>query len=396
MRISRVRAMLTLASCALPLLAQFACGGSDSQRAAAPAPATPAASARAARAPFGTIDGAAVEIITLTNPTGLEVRAITYGGIIISLRTPDRQGNFDDIVLGYATAEEYARNNSPYFGAIVGRYANRIARARFTLDGKTYQLAANNGPNHLHGGMKGFDKAIWKAEPFHDARNAGVVFSGRSAAGEEGYPGNLDVRVTYTLTDRNQLVIDYEATTDAPTVVNLTHHSYWNLAGAGSRDILDHRLQIDADSYTPVDATLIPTGELAPVDGTPFDFRQPTAIGARITQDNQQLKYGPGYDHNFVLKRRGSPEPVARLIEPTTGRTLEVETTEPGMQFYSGNFLDGTITGKDGRVYRKHYGLCLETQHFPDSPNQNHFPSTVLRPGDEFTSRTIYTFGVEK
>ncbi len=357
------------------------------------APAAP----RVARAPFGTLPGGrAVEVFTITNAAGLEVRVMTYGGIVVSLRVPDRNGHLDDVVLGYDTAAEYAKND-PYFGAIIGRYGNRIAKGRFTLDGQTYQLATNNGPNHLHGGVKGFDKVIWNGEPFQDARGAGVIFTYTSADGEEGYPGTLKVRVVYTLTGRNELAVEYHATTDNPTIVNLTHHSYFNLAGQGSRTVLDHRLQIDADRYTPVDATLIPTGELAPVEGTPFDFRKPTPIGARIDADHQQIGYGPGYDHNWVLNRKGEGlQMAARVVEPTTGRTLEIATTEPGLQFYSGNFLDGTITGKQGRVYKKRTGFCLETQHFPDSPNHENFPSTILRPGQEHVSRTVMTFGVEK
>jgi aldose 1-epimerase len=262
----------------------------------------------------------------------------------------------------------------------------------FTLDGVSHKLATNNGPNHLHGGLKGFDKVMWRGEE----RQNGVTFTYTSADGEEGYPGTLVARVTYTLTDRNELAIEYEATTDKPTVVNLTHHSYFNLAGQGARDVLEHRLQIDADRFTAVDATLIPTGELTPVAGTPFDFRQPTPIGQRINADDPQLKLGLGYDHNFVLTTAGDDlHHAARVVEPSTGRTLDVATTEPGLQFYSGNFLDGTITGKQGRVYQKRYGFCLETQHFPDSPNKPRFPSTVLRPGESYRSKTVLTFGVE-
>lgn len=352
---------------------------------------------RVTRAQWGAMpDGTPVELFTIRNANGIEVRAMTWGAIIVSLRTPDRDGRLDDVVLGFDAAAGYA-NNEPYFGAIVGRYANRIATGRFTLDGRTYQLATNNGPNHLHGGARGFDKHSWDGQPFENERGAGVVFSRVSPDGEEGYPGNLEVQVTYTLTDRNELAIDYEATTDKATPVNLTHHTYWNLAGQGSRDVLDHRLQIEADRYTPVDETLIPTGELAPVEGTPFDFRRSTAIGARIGREDPQLRNGRGYDHNWVLNSAaGSLRRAARVTEPTTGRTLEVATTEPGMQFYSGNFLDGTITGKQGRVYRQRYGFCLETQHFPDSPNRAAFPSTTLRPGDKYASRTVWTFGVAR
>lgn len=355
--------------------------------------------AKLTRAPFGrTPDGQAVEVFTL-NASGLEVRAVTYGGIILSLATPDREGRLADIVLGYDSLEGYVRA-SPYFGAIVGRYANRIARGRFTLDGTSYRLATNNGPHHLHGGTRGFDKMVWGAEPVEHAGGVGVAFTHTSPAGDEGYPGTLSARVTYTLTDRHELIVDYHATTDQATPVNLTQHSYFNLAGqgAGRRDVLDHELTIFADRFTPVDATLIPTGALAPVEGTPFDFRTETPIGARIAGDDPQLRHGGGYDHNFVLNGPPSGAPgglahAARVREPTSGRTLDVFTTEPGLQFYSGNFLDGSITGKGGSVYGRRAGFCLETQHFPDSPNQRAFPSAILRPGTAYRSRTTFVFG---
>jgi len=337
----------------------------------------------------------AAELFTLTNGNGVELRAIPYGARIQSLRVPDRQGQLDDVVLGFETAAEYEKAN-PYFGAVVGRYANRIGNARFELDGRTYQLAANNGKNHLHGGVKGFDKVIWKGESVTDTRGQSVRFAYTSADGEEGYPGALDVRVTYTLTNNNELIVDYRATTTAKTIVNLSQHSYFNLAGQASRDVLDHEMQIDADRYTPVDDGLIPTGELAPVEGTPFDFRAATTIGQRIGDDHPQLKLGRGYDHNFVLTRTGDGlQRAARVTEPSTGRTMEVWTTEPGMQFYSGNFLDGSITSKQGRVVRQRFGFCLETQHFPDSPNKPSFPSTVLEPGAEYRSTTVYRFGIQ-
>ncbi len=357
---------------------------------------SPDREARISQAPFGsTPDGAAVKAFTFTNAHGVEVRAITYGAIIVSLRVPDRAGQMDDIVLGYDSLDAYLRA-SPYFGAIVGRYGNRIAKGRFTLDGKTYQLATNNGANHLHGGIKGFDKVVWQAEPFQSDSGVGVAFSHISPDGEEGYPGTLAARVTYTLTDRDELIVDYHATTDKPTPVNLTQHSYFNLAGDGRRDILGHELWINADSFTPVDSTLIPTGAIAPVEGTPFEFRTPTAIGARIGADDQQLRFGGGYDHNFVLRDEdASPSHAARVVEPSTGRTLDIYTTEPGIQFYSGNFLDGSITGKGGHVYRHRYGFCLETQHYPDSPNHLQFPSTIVRPGQEYRSRTVFVFGVQ-
>jgi aldose 1-epimerase len=348
------------------------------------------------REPFGRMpDGTTVGVYTMRNDQGIEVRAMDYGGIILSLETPDREGQLDDIVLGYDSLDGYLEE-TPYFGAIVGRYANRIANGRFTLDGTTYQLATNNGPNHLHGGIRGFDKVVWSGEPFESGDSAGVRFRYRSVDGEEGYPGNLDVTVTYTLTADNTLVIGYHAVTDAPTPVNLSQHSYFNLAGAGSPDILDHRLVIYAGRYTPVDSTLIPRGDIDATGGTPFDFTLPTAIGERIDADDEQLRYGGGYDHNFVLNRTvsGGMVHAAEVLDPSSGRTLDVWTTEPGFQFYSGNFLDGSITGKNGQVYYHRYGFCIETQHFPDSPNHPEFPSTILRPGEEYHSTTVWRFGV--
>jgi aldose 1-epimerase len=356
---------------------------------------TPPRRAHVTGASFGqTADGKPVTLYTLTNANGLELRAMTYGAIITAVKTPDRAGVMSDIVLGYDRVDGYV-SASPYFGALVGRYGNRIAKAQFTLDAHAYALAKNNGPNHLHGGLKGFDKAVWDAVPSAEA--AAVTFSRTSPDGEEGYPGNLKARVTYTLTDKNELVVEYHATTDKATPINLTQHSYFNLAGEGSGDILGHELTIHADRFTPVDATLIPTGRLAPVEGTPFDFRKPTAIGARIGMAHEQLINGKGYDHNWVLNRSGQGlQPAARVVDPRSGRTLDVATTEPGVQFYSGNFLDGTITGKAGHVYKQRTGLCLETQHFPDSPNQPAFPSTILRPGEVYSSKTVFTFGVTK
>jgi len=347
--------------------------------------------------PFGsTPDGQAVELFTLTNPQGLEIKAITYGGIIISLKTPDAVGQFADIVLGYDNLQDYI-DASPYFGAIIGRYGNRIGGAQFELNGESYALAANDGPNHLHGGVMGFDKVVWEGKPFESDSGVGVVFSYTSPDGEEGYPGTLQVQVTYTLTRSDELIVDYMATTDQPTPVNLTQHSYFNLAGDGAGDILDHELMIAADQITPVDATLIPTGEQDPVEGTPFDFRTPHRIGERISANDPQIEFGGGYDHNFVLNGTlaGDLTLAARVSEPTTGRTLEIETTEPAIQFYSGNFLDGSITGKGGAVYEFRTGFCLETQHSPDSPNKPGFPSTILRPGEEYRSRTVFRFGVE-
>jgi aldose 1-epimerase len=347
------------------------------------------------RTAFGrTPSGDAVEAFTLTNAHGLEMRAVTYGGIIVSLSVPDRGGRVADVVLGHDSLEEYLSDSS-YFGAIIGRFANRIAGARFAVDGKTYRLAANDGPNHLHGGRAGFDRVVWRAAPFHADDGAGVALSYRSPDGEEGYPGNLDVQVTYTLTDRNELVVDFLATTDQATPVNLTQHSCFNLTGDGAGDVLGHLLRINADLMTPVDESLIPTGRLAPVAGGPFDFRTLTGIGARIATDDEQLRRGRGYDHNFVLSRGQSGlVHAARVVEPTSGRTLDVHTTEPGLQFYSGNSIDGRVIGKAGRVYGPRSGLCLETQHYPDSPNQPGFPSTLLRPDAQYRSRTVFAFGV--
>jgi aldose 1-epimerase len=347
------------------------------------------------RAPFGsTKDGKAVELYTMTNTNGIVVRAMTYGGIITNIQVPDRAGALGDIVLGFDTLDGYLAG-SPYFGAIVGRYGNRIAKGQFTLDGRTYKLAVNNGPNHLHGGIKGFDKVVWNATSVDNASGVGLTLQRVSPDGEEGYPGNLEATITYTLTDKNELMIDYRATTDKATPVNLTQHTYFNLAGSG--DILGHELMLNADRYTPVDATLIPTGELAKVDGTPFDFRKATAIGARINQPDPQLKNGNGYDHNWVVNRKGEGlQLAARVLEPRSGRTLEVATTQPGVQFYSGNFLDGTLKGKRGAVYEFRNGFCLETQHFPDSPNHQDFPTTILRPGETYSTRTVFTFGTQK
>lgn len=345
---------------------------------------------------FGqTGDGRPVDLFTLTNSKGLEIRAINYGGIIVSLRVPDKSGNLGDIVLGYDKVDGYLQNPT-YFGAIVGRYANRIAHATFTLDGVKYTLAKNDGPNSLHGGLNGFNKQLWEAKEFKNGKGVGVGFSYLSKDGEEGYPGNLKVKVIYTLTDDNQLIVDYEATTDKATPLNLSQHTYFNLAGEGNGDILGHHLLLNADRFTPVDKTLIPTGELRAVQGTPTDFSKPTTIGARINNDYEQLVLGHGYDHNWVINRKDNSLTRAAMVhEPTSGRVLEVLTTEPGLQFYSGNFLDGTITGKNGHVYKQRYGFCLETQHFPDSPNHPDFPSTILRPGKTFHSQTVFKFSTE-
>lgn len=343
---------------------------------------------------FGTQDGRQVNLYTLTNSHGVEIKAMNYGGIIISIKVPDRKGQIADIVLGHDKLEGYIPN-PPYFGAIVGRYANRIANGEFTLDGKTYHLPKNDGPNTLHGGTdKTFNKVVWDAEPLKG--KTGVAFSYLSHDGDDGFPGNLHMKVTYTLTDTNELVIDYEATTDKATPINVSQHSYFNLKGQGDGDILDHEIMINADRFTPVDKNLIPTGELRPVKGTPFDFTKPTRIGSRIEDNYDQLVLGHGYDHNFVLNRKGSGLVLAaRVYEPTTGRVLEVSTTQPGVQFYTGNFLDGTITGKDNKVYKRRYGFCLETQHFPDSPNHPAFPNTILKPGEKFHQTTVFKFSAK-
>jgi aldose 1-epimerase len=341
---------------------------------------------------FGRLpDGTDVGLFVLRNDNAVEVRVIAYGAIVVSIRTPDRQGESADIVLGCDDLAGYL-TPTPYFGAVVGRYGNRIARGRFTLDGATYQLAVNNGVNHLHGGIRGFDKVVWQVSASTPQRDNAVVFTYTSADGEEGYPGMLQASVTYTLTANNELAIEYQATADKPTPVNLTNHSYFNLAGDGRGDILQHLLTIDADRFTPVDDTMIPTGTLAPVEGTPFDFRRETAIGARIDSADEQIRRGLGYDHNFVVRGAPGLRRAARLVEPRRGRTLDVATTEPGLQFYSGNLLAGE-PGKAGRRYEKRTGLCLETQHFPDSPNHPEFPSTILRPGDTYRSKTVFAFG---
>ena len=333
---------------------------------------------------------------TLTNSHGLEVHAMNYGGIILSIRVPDRKGQFADVVLGHDALEGYTPN-PPYLGAIVGRYANRIANGTFTLDGKTYTLPKNDGPNTLHGGTtRTFDRVVWDAEPLKG--KTGVAFSFLSKDGEEGFPGNLKIKVTYTLTDGNALLIDYEATSDKATPINVSQHSYFNLKGEGNGDILDHEIMINADRFTPVDKNLIPTGELRPVKGTPLDFTKSTKIGSRIDDNYEQLVLGHGYDHNFVLNSKPDQNGevlAARVHEPTSGRTLEVWTTQPAVQFYTGNFLDGSVTGKQGHVYKRRYGFCLETQHFPDSPNHPDFPSTILKPGETFHQITVFKFSAK-
>jgi aldose 1-epimerase len=345
------------------------------------------------QAPFGTADGLPVELFTLRNRHGLEAQIMTYGGTLVSLQVPDRRGRPVDVVLGFEALDPYP-TQSPYFGALIGRYGNRIARGRFVLDGRAYSLACNNGPNHLHGGLQGFDKVVWQAHALASEAEPALELRYLSPDSEEGYPGNLSTRVVYTLADENALRIDYEASTDRATILNLTQHSYFNLADAG--DILDHQLELRASHFLPIDTTSIPTGERRPVAGTAFDFRAPTAIGQHIHDDDEQLRFASdGYDHCWLLDRQDAGEGLAlaaRLFSPTSGITLEMETTQPGVQFYSGNFLDGSVVGKGGWAYPKHAALCLEAQHLPDSPNRPEFPSTVLRPGEVYRHTTLYRF----
>lgn len=339
-------------------------------------------------------DGKTMELFTLKNANGLVAQITNYGGKVINLWTPDKNGDFADIVIGYETSAEYLNTTEIYYGTLIGRYGNRIANGQFTLNDSIYTLAKNNGENHLHGGIKGFNNVVWDAKKLDDQT---LELTYLSVDGEEGYPGNLNVKVVYKLTDENELKVEYWATTDKPTPVNLTQHSFFNLKGAGNGDVNDHVMQIMADAYTPVDSTLIPTGEIAPVDGTPFDFRTPTVIGDRINDEHIQMKYGNGYDHNWVInKAEGGLSYAAKVVEPASGRTLEVFTNEPGIQFYGGNFMTGKDTGKGGKVFAYRGAFCLETQHFPDSPNKPEFPSTILNPGEEYYSVCVYRFGVEK
>jgi len=344
---------------------------------------------------IGQFENQDVKMYTMSNSSGMEIQLMNYGGIISSIKVPDRSGNIDDVALGFNTFPEYLEEH-PYFGALIGRYGNRIAKGAFSIDGQDYSLATNNGENSLHGGIKGFDKKIWKDEMIQTDDAVGVKLIGRSPHMEEGYPGNLDIEVKYLLNDQNEIVIDYKAVTDKSTIVNLTNHSYFNLKGEGQGDITDHELIIKADRFTPVDETLIPTGEMKEVNGTAFDFRTIQKIGNRIDQEgSQQITFGGGYDHNYVLNSQtGKLTMAAKVVEKSTGRVMEVLTTEPGMQFYTGNFLDGTIIGKSGKAYGKRAAFCLETQHHPDSPNQESFPSTRLDPGETYSSQTVYRFSV--
>ncbi len=355
---------------------------------------TQSAAPRVSQKPFGTIDGQEVQLFTLRNDKGAEATITNYGGTVVTLLVPDRAGKRVDVVLGYESLEAYTQATM-YFGALIGRYGNRIAKGTFTLDGKTYALPINNGGNALHGGLKGFDKVIWEGRAIESEIGAALELSYVSKDGEEGYPGNLAVIVTYTLTNDNALRIDFKAKTDQTTIVNLTQHSYFNLSGEGT--ILDHILMIDADNTTPVDSGLVPTGEIKSVEGTPFDFRKPTAIGARIDDPDTCLQYGPGYDHNWVVNQKepGKLGLQARVVSPKTGIVLEVFSTEPAVQFYAGNFIGGTIPGKKGQVYQRRSGFCLESQHYPDSPNQASFPSTVLKPGENYSNTIIHKFSVE-
>ncbi len=342
--------------------------------------------------PFGQVYGQAVEVYQMTNANGLKASITNYGGTMVSLIVPDKNGKMEDILLGYDNVDGFVAN-SPYFNALIGRYGNRIAGGKFSLDGKVYTLAANNNGNTLHGGLKGFDKVIWNAEPFENADGVGVKLGYTSKDMEEGYPGNLTVNVIYTLTNRNELIIEYMALTDKATVCNLTQHNYYNLTGSTKDSILGHVLTLNADKFTPIDKGSIPLGQMRQVKGTPMDFTQPRTIGDRINQADEQLECGLGYDHNWVLNKKGKElSHAATLYEPKSGRVMEIWTEEPAVQFYSGNFLDGTITGKGGAVYKQRWGMCLETQHFPDSPNHPAFPTTTLRPGELYKTKTVHKF----
>ncbi|MDH3244495.1 MAG: galactose mutarotase [Saprospiraceae bacterium] len=346
--------------------------------------------------PYGQMDQGQVTEYTMVNEKGMIVKIINYGAIITNIMVPDREGAIDDVVLGFDNLEDYLAPH-PFFGAVVGRYGNRIGGAQFELDGITYTLAKNNGENHLHGGVKGFDKYLWQSDTIKEADRVGVHMIRTSPDMEEGYPGTLEVSLTYWLDNNNNLGIDYEANSDKPTICNLTNHSYFNLGGANAADVLSHEVMIKSETITAVDAGLIPTGDLLPVEGTPFDFRQPVAIGARIDDNHQQIGLGGGYDHNFVIRREtpSDLELIASVFDRNSGRYMEVLSKEPGVQFYSGNFLDGSLTGKNGKQYVKRSGLCLETQHFPDSPNKPSFPSVRLDPGEIYETSTVYRFSLK-
>ncbi len=378
----------------IPAMAAILLAGAMVSCAAVSSGAEPSGKDSIQRSDFGkTPDGTTVDLYTLTNRNGMVAKIMTFGGIVTELHTPDRSGKMGDVVLGFDNLDQYLPQDAthkghPYFGALIGRYANRIAKGTFTVDGQTYHVPVNNGPNSLHGGLVGFDKVVWKAEPVRSHDGPSLRLTHLSPDGDQGYPGNLTATVTYTLTDNNELKIDYVATTDKATPVNLTNHSYFNLAGQG--DVLAYELMLNADRYTPVDDTLIPTGQIASVKGTPLDFTTAMPIGARIDQIPASIG---GYDHNFVINgAAGHMRLAARVHDPASGRTVEVFTTQPGVQLYTGNFLDGTLTGKNGFTYQKHDALCLETQHFPDSPNQPNFPNTILRPGQRLHEVTVYRF----
>ncbi len=387
---------LSITSVLISIMMMASCGSPKKDQQTEPATDTVANVASITESTFGSLPGGTtVSLYHLKNANGLEVLITNYGGIITAIRTPDRSGNFEDVVLGYDSLAGYIKAPS-FFGALVGRYGNRIANAKFKLDGKTYQLAANNGKNHLHGGLKGFDKVVWDPTPSSTPDSATLKLTYLSKDMEEGYPGNLQVTVTYTLTNDNELKIDYRATTDKKTVINLTNHSYFNLSGNTKTDILGHQVSLAASHFLPVDETLIPTGELKPVKGTPFDFTTPTVVGSRINDKDQQIVRGRGYDHCFVFdKTPGTLGMVGAVYDSISGRYMELLTTEPGTQLYTGNFLDGSVTGKFGTVYKQRYALCLETQHFPDSPNRPKFPTVVLNPGEQYKTQTIYKFSVK-
>ncbi|AHM62991.1 aldose 1-epimerase [Flammeovirgaceae bacterium 311] len=378
------------------LVAGWACSGSPQQEEGEQTQPITINNMKVEKQDFGTTkEGTPVDLYVLTNSRGVIAKITNYGGIITSLILPDKNGKMEDVVLGFDSLSGYLQEDVPYFGAIIGRYGNRIAKGKFSLDGQEYTLARNNGPNTLHGGAQGFDKRVWQAEEVRNDQGVGVKMRYVSPDGEEGYPGTLTSDVVYTLTDDNELIIEYTATTDKPTVVNLTNHSYFNFTGNTKRDILDHQVMISADKFVPVDGDLIPTGQLQDVAGTPMDFSKPIPVGQNINSDHEQIRLGGGYDHTWVLGEPGEMKLAATVYEPTTGRYMEVHTTEPGVQFYTGNFLKGQLVGKGDVAYQYRYGLCLETQHFPDSPNQPDFPSVELRPGETYTTKTVHKFAVK-